>query len=140
VLVILVVAVVIGVAAAHAGGRSQTIVLTPNGTRVGAVAKLSDRGVQLTIRGLPTGAPVLATIALYACSGGARVGYGYANGSGIAVWRARLPLTWAQLHDGRHVVSVASDGRTVACAAIPPSHAAPARHWGIWSFGLRFTH
>ena len=135
---VLAVVVAITVAAASAGGRVERVQLKPNGVHVAASADLSSRGVELTVHGLPAGAPVTASIGLLECAGGRQTGYAYADEYGVARWGAKLPLSWDALHDGRHVVAVSSDLRTIACAPIPASHPTP-HHWGIWSFALRFT-
>lgn len=135
----LVVAVAIGVAAASARDRAETIRLEPNGARVAAKAVLEGRGLSFTVGLLPPQTPVVATIALYSCTGGSFAGIGNADANGTARWSARLPMTWAQAHDGRHVIALTTDRRTVACAAIPASHPSRPHHWGIWSFALHFA-
>ena len=137
--VVLLVVVAVAVAAARAGARPEHVTLKPNGARITAAATLTERGVEVRVGLLPVGAPVAANISLYSCSAGTSAGWGYADSHGDAHWSATLPVTWAQAHDGRHVLSVSSDGRTMACAAIPATHPAHVHHWGIWSFALRFT-
>lgn len=137
--VVLVVVVAIGVAAASAGGRTETIRLSPNGARIAAQVELHGRSAEFAVSLLPPRTPVVATIALYSCTGGSFAGLGYADRSGNARWHATLPVAWDTAHDGRHVVALTTDKRTIACAAIPSSHPARVHHWGIWSFALRFT-